>query len=66
MLLLKKIKVARVKEKVNHWLETINVSTYISCTYLVTCIVTNIGVLEGQDVNYISTPRIIIDEHYLM
>ena len=29
-------------------------------------IATDIGALDGQDVTYISTPRIDIDEHYLM
>jgi hypothetical protein len=64
--IVKKIKVAPVKEMFNHWLETFKVSTSISCTSLVTCIATNIGALEGKDVVYISTPRIINDEHYLM
>ena len=41
-------------------------TTTISCTSLVTCIATNIGALEGQNIVYISTPRIIIDDHYLM
>ena len=31
-----------------------------------THIAANIGALDGQDVTYISTPRIDIDEHYLM
>ena len=31
-----------------------------------THIATNIGALDGQDVTYISTPCIDIDEHYLM
>jgi hypothetical protein len=64
--IVKKIKVVPVKEMFNHWLETFKVSTSISCTSLVTCIATNIGALEGKDVVYISTPRIINDEHYLM
>ena len=62
----KKIKVAPVKEMFNHWFENFKVSTSISCTSLVTRIATNIGALEGKDVVYISTPRIINDEHYLM
>ena len=41
-------------------------TTTISCTSHVTCIATNIGALEGQNIVYISTPRIIIDEHHLM
>ena len=54
--IVKKIKVAPVKEMFNHWFETFKVSTLISYTSLVTRIATNIGVLEGQNVIYISTP----------
>jgi len=49
-----------------HWLETFKASTFISCTSLVTHIAGSIGALDGQDVTYISTPHIGIDEHYLM
>ena len=63
---LKKFKIAPVKEMFKHWLETFKASTSISCTSLVTRIATNIGALDGKDVTYISTPRIDIDEHYLM
>ena len=58
--MLKKIKIASVKEMFGHWLETFKASTSISCTYLVTHIATNIGALEGQDVTYISTPALIL------
>jgi len=64
--ILKKIKIAPVKEIFKHLLETFKASTSISCTSLVTRIATNIGALDGQDVTYISTPRIDINEHYLM
>jgi len=63
--MLKNTKVAPVKEMFNHWLETIKASTAITCTSLVTRIVANIGALDGQDVTYISTACIKIDEHYL-
>ena len=63
---LKKTKIAHVKEMFKHWLETFKASTSISCTSLVTRIAADIGALGGQDVTYISTPRIDIDEHYLM
>ena len=46
-----------------HWLETFKVTTSISCTSLVTCIATKIGVLDNQNVVYLPTPRMIIDEH---
>ena len=64
--ILKKIKISPMKEIFKHWLETFKASTSISCTSLVTHIVANIGALDGQDVTYISTPCIDIDEHYLM
>jgi hypothetical protein len=64
--IVKKIKVAPMMAMFKHWLETFKVTTAISCTSLVTRIATNIGALEGQNVVYICTPCIIIDEHYLM
>ena len=64
--MLKKTKIAPVKEMFKHWLETFKASTSISCTSLVTRIAASIGALDGKDVTYISTPRIKIDEHYLM
>ena len=64
--MLKKIKIAHVKEMLKHWLETFKASTSISYTSLVTRIAADIGALDGQNVTYISTPRIDIDEHYLM
>ena len=64
--MLKKIKVVPIKQIFKHWLETFKASTSISCTSLVTRIATSIGALDGQDVIYISTPRISINEHYLM
>jgi hypothetical protein len=62
----KKIKVAPVKEMLHHWLDTIRASTAITCTSLVTRIATSVGALEGENVEDITTPRIIIDEHYLV
>ena len=64
--MLKKIKIAPMKEIFKHWLETFKASTSISCMSLVTRIATSTGALDGQDVTYISTPRISINEHYLM
>ena len=59
--MLKKTKIASVKEIFKHWSETFKASTSISYTSLVTRIAANIGALDGQDVTYISTPRIKID-----
>ena len=63
--MIKKIKIAPVKEIFKHWLDTLKLfSTSISCTSLVSCIATGVGAMENQDVAYILTPRIIINEHY--
>jgi hypothetical protein len=64
--MLKKIKVAAVKEIFERWLETFKASTSISCTSIVTRIATSIGALDRQAVTYISTPHISINDHYLM
>ena len=64
--MLKKTKIAHVKEIFKHWLETFKASTSISCMSLVTHIATSIGALDGQDMTYISTLRTSINEHYLM
>ena len=44
--MLKKIKIAPVKEIFKHWLETFKAFTFISCTCLVTHIATSIGALD--------------------
>jgi hypothetical protein len=41
-------------------------SILISCTSLVTRIATCVGAMESQEVEYISTPCLIIDEYYLL
>ena len=64
--MLKKTKIAPVKEMFKRQLERFKASTSISCVSLVTHIAANIGALDGQDVTYISTPHIDINEHYLM
>jgi hypothetical protein len=63
---IKKIKIAPIKEIFKHWLDLLKLfSTSISCTSFVTRIATSVGAMEDQDVDYILTPCIIIDEHYL-
>ena len=65
--MIKKIKIAPVKEIFKHWLELLKTfSTSISCTSLVTRIATGVGAMENHEVEYISTPCLIIDEHYLL
>ena len=65
--MIKKIKIAPVKEIFKHWLELLKTfSTSISCTSLVTRIATGVGAMKNHEVEYISTPCLIIDEHYLL
>ena len=65
--MIKKIKIAPVKEIFKHWLDTLKLfSTSISCTSLVTRTATSVGAMEDRDVVYILTSRIIINEHYLL
>jgi len=65
--MIRRIKIAPVQEIFKHWLEmTKTFSTSISCTSLVTRIANSVGALENQEVEYIATPRLIIDEHYLI
>jgi hypothetical protein len=65
--MISKIKIAPVEEIFKHWLEVLKTfSTSISSTSLITGIANCVGALENQEVEYISTPRLIIDEHYLI
>jgi hypothetical protein len=64
--ILKKTKVAPMKEIFRHWIDTIKASTPISCTSLITQLATSINALDGQNVTYITTPCININEHFLM
>ena len=65
--MIKKIKIAPIKEILKHWQEFLKTfSTSISCTSLVTRIATGVGAIKNQEVEYISTPCLIIDEHYLL
>ena len=61
-----KIKVAPVKEMFHHWLELIRKSSAITCTSLVTRIANAIGALDRDNIEFISIPRTIIDEQFLI
>jgi hypothetical protein len=65
--MIKKIKMAHVKEIFKHWLELLKTfSTSVSCTSLVTRIATSVGAMENHEVEYISSSCLIIDNHYLL
>ena len=65
--MIKKIKIAPVKEIFNRWIELLKTfSTSISCTSLVTRIATGVDAMENREVEYILAPHLIIDEHCLL
>ena len=64
--MIKKTKVAPMKDMFKYWLDLFKTSTYVSCTSLITRIATSIGSLDGQDIVYITTPCIIFNERYLL
>ena len=63
---LNKIKVARVVELVNHWLHSIKSSTAIMCTSLITRFAASVDPHAANTIIYITTPRIMINESYLL
>jgi hypothetical protein len=66
--MIKKFKIAPIKEIFKHWLELLKTfsTSSISCTSLITRIATGVGAMEHQEVEYILTPRLVIDENYLV
>ena len=59
--MINKIKITPIKDIFNHWLELMKIfSTSISYTSLVTHIATGVDAMKNQEVEYISTPRLIM------
>jgi hypothetical protein len=63
--MVQKVKVSHVQPMIKQWLESIKFSAPIECTYLITRIAKGIGVITNDQIAYISTPRVYIDESYL-
>ena len=51
---------------VKQWLTNFKMTGPIECTYLVTRIVSNMGILKGNPVPFIEDHRVLIDESYLV
>ena len=51
---------------VKQWLTNFRMTGPIECTSLVTRIVSNMGILEGNPVPFIEDDRVLIDEFYLV
>ena len=60
-----KIKVSPVKCMIRQWLESIRFTAPVECTSLITRIARGLGVITNDQIAYISTPRLCVDENYL-
>ena len=60
------IKVSPVKAMIRQWMTNFKMIGPIECTALVTRIALRLGVLSGNPVPFIGTPRVLIDEAYLI
>ena len=61
-----KIRVCPARAMVKQWLTKFRMMGPIECTSLVTRIVSNMHVLEGNPVPFIEDHRVLIDESYLV
>ena len=64
--MVKKIKISPVKPMIAQWLENFRMTGPIECTSLITRIAANVGALAGKTCSYIQTPRVLINEAYLV
>jgi len=51
---------------VKQWRTNFRMIGPIECTYLVTCIASNMGILDGNSIPFIEDPCTLIDETYLV
>jgi hypothetical protein len=61
-----RIKLSPVKFMVCQWLENFRMIEPVECTSLITRIAQSLGVLNWARISYISAPRLMIDENYLV
>ena len=61
-----KIRVSPARAMVKQWLTNFKMTGPIECTYLVTRIVSNMGILKGNPVPFIEDDRVLIDEAYFI
>ena len=61
-----KIRISHARAMVKQWLTNFKMSGSIECTSLITRIVSNMHVLEGNPVPFIEDHRVLIDESYLV
>ena len=61
-----KIRVSPARAMVKQRLTNFRMTGLIECTSLVSCIVSNMGILEGNPIPFIEDDRVLIDEFYLV
>jgi hypothetical protein len=61
-----KIRVFPARAMVKQWLTNFRMTGPIECTSLVTHIISNMGILEGNPVPFIEDDHVLIDEFYLV
>ena len=64
--ILKKIRIPPVQELVKRWLNTFSTTTPIMCSSLITRHAASVDALDGPNAIYIATPRIFVNEAYLI
>lgn len=62
--IVKRRKVSPVKYMMQQWLEVFSLTGDVECTYLVTRIATNLGLMRNAIVSFIAGPRTYIDFEY--
>ena len=62
--MVKRKKVSPIKFIMAQWIEIPKLKGDVGCTYLVTCIARNLGLLANASIIYIDNPRWIIDYGY--
>ena len=62
--MIKRKKVSPIKFMLNHWTEILGLKGDVGCTFLVTRIAKNLGLLEDASITYIDVPRWLIDYDY--
>ena len=61
-----KIRISSAKAMVKQWLTNFRMTGPIECTCLVTCIASNMRILDGSPFPFIEDDRALIDEAYLV
>jgi hypothetical protein len=65
-IVVKKVKIAPIREMFHHWIDVIKNTTPITCTSLTTRIAMGVGMLDEGEVTYLDVPRFIITKNTML